>query len=150
VSAIFRALVIIAVGLGLNLSATSWQAAQSRDTVAVTTGRAAVATAAPMPTSRVPSIAAAQRWARAQLGARQYACLYALVQRESRWRVDATNRRSGAYGLPQALPGSKMAAFGRDWRTNPKVQLHWMIHYVNARYGSACRAYQRALERGWY
>jgi hypothetical protein len=109
--------------------------------------------ATPAPTAvraiRKPTIADARAWARRTLGAHQYACLHALVERESGWRIDATNR-SGAYGLPQALPGSKMASAGSDWRTNPVTQLRWMAGYVHGRYGSACRALDHALREGWY
>jgi hypothetical protein len=98
----------------------------------------------------VPTVAEAKAYARERLGATQYECFHALMQRESRWRVNATNRNSGAYGIPQALPGSKMRSAGADWRTNPITQVKWAIRYVNARYGSSCRAYQHALEIGWY
>jgi hypothetical protein len=97
-----------------------------------------------------PTIADARAYALRKLGARQFRCLDALVQRESRWRVDARNRRSGAYGLGQAYPGSKMARFGADWRTNPVTQLRWMIAYIHGRYGSACRALDHAYRTGWY
>jgi hypothetical protein len=110
---------------------------------------------APTPTPRTATpplgtIADAKAWALRRLGRTQYRCLAALVQRESRWNPLARNRRSGAWGLPQALPGSRMASAGADWRTNPKTQLAWMVSYVNARYGGACNAYRRALEIGWY
>ena len=57
----------------------------------------------------------------------------ALIYRESGCRVDSTNARSGAYGIPQALPGSKMASAGADWKTHPVTQIRWMIGYVNGR-----------------
>ncbi|MBQ9029763.1 G5 domain-containing protein [Candidatus Saccharibacteria bacterium] len=68
-----------------------------------------------------------------------------LIYHESGCRVDATNAYSGAYGIPQALPGEKMAAFGSDWKTNPVTQIKWMIDYVNRRYGG----WKQALEF-WY
>lgn len=77
-------------------------------------------------------------------------CLSELVARESRWDVHATNPLTGAYGLPQALPGSKMAAFGADWRDNPAVQLAWMRSYVAGRYGSSCAALSFQTANGWY
>lgn len=79
-----------------------------------------------------------------------WGCVDALVSRESGWRVNASNRSSGAYGLPQSLPGSKMASAGADWQTNPVTQLRWMTGYVNARYGGFCQAdaFQRA--NNWY
>jgi len=96
------------------------------------------------------SVTAARRYALGRLGSRQFACLDTLVQRESGWRVTATNKSSGAYGLPQALPGSKMGKYGSDWKTNATTQLRWMIAYVNGRYGSACQALSHAQRTGWY
>lgn len=69
------------------------------------------------------------------------ACLSAIFTRESGWNVYATNPGSGAYGIPQALPGSKMASAGADWRTNPWTQIRWAIGYVDERYGGACNAW---------
>ncbi len=68
-----------------------------------------------------------------------------LIYRESGCRVDARNSGSGAYGIPQSLPGNKMAAFGDDWETNPVTQIRWMINYVNGRYGG----WQQALDYWW-
>lgn len=68
-----------------------------------------------------------------------------LIYRESGCRVDARNASSGAYGIPQSLPGSKMATFGDDWETNPVTQIRWMIDYVNNRYGG----WQQALDYWW-
>lgn len=92
----------------------------------------------------------ARQYALARIGRVQFACLDALWQRESRWRVDATNRKSGAYGIPQALPPQKMAKAGLDWRTNPLTQVKWGLMYISGRYGSACTALQYAYEQGWY
>lgn len=79
-----------------------------------------------------------------------WGCVDSLVSRESGWRVNATNATSGAYGLPQALPGSKMAAMGPDWQTNPITQLRWMAQYVAKRYGGWCEALAFQMSRGWY
>lgn len=68
-----------------------------------------------------------------------------LIYHESGCRVDATNASSGAYGIPQSLPGDKMAAFGDDWQTNPVTQIRWMIDYVDRRYGG----WQGALDYWW-
>ena len=73
-----------------------------------------------------------------------------LIYRESGCRVDATNAYSGAYGIPQALPGSKMASVGADWQTNPVTQIRWMIGYVNGRYGGWSQAMEFWNSRGWY
>lgn len=96
------------------------------------------------------TVTEARRYALERLGKRQFACLDTLVRRESGWRVTATNKSSGAYGLPQALPGSKMGKYGSDWKTNATTQLRWMIAYVNGRYGSACQALSHAQRTGWY
>ena len=74
----------------------------------------------------------------------------AIISQESGWRVNATNRSSGAYGIPQALPGSKMASAGADWQTNPITQLKWMNSYVVGRYGSWQNAYAHKKSKGWY
>jgi len=73
-----------------------------------------------------------------------------LIRRESNCRVDATNRSSGAYGIPQSLPASKMASAGADWKTNPVTQLKWMNSYVLRRYGSWANAVAHSNLKGWY
>jgi hypothetical protein len=98
----------------------------------------------------VVSKSAAQKFARSRLGDTQYSCVYKLWMRESGWRWNALNRNSGAYGIPQALPGSKMASAGDDWKTNPITQVKWGIRYVNGRYGSACGAWNHFQRVGWY
>jgi SLT domain-containing protein len=70
--------------------------------------------------------------------------------RESKWDVNATNPSSGAYGIPQALPGSKMATIASDWRTNPATQIIWGIEYMKDRYGSPCSAWGFKSSHGWY
>jgi hypothetical protein len=91
--------------------------------------------------------------ARAQLAARgwgdQFGCLDSLWQRESGWSVSAANA-SGAYGIPQALPGSKMASEGSDWRTNPATQIEWGLSYIRGSYGSPCGAWDFKQGHGWY
>ncbi|MEV4563604.1 transglycosylase SLT domain-containing protein [Nonomuraea sp. NPDC049419] len=80
----------------------------------------------------------------------QYRCLVKLWTRESGWNHRAGNRSSGAYGIPQALPGHKMAASGRDWRTNPRTQIHWGLGYIKQRYKSPCRAWGHFQSHHWY
>ena len=80
-------------------------------------------------------LAAARGW-----GDDQFACLLSLWNQESGWRVNAENKSSGAYGIPQALPGSKMATVGADWRTNPATQITWGLNYIGGRYGDPCGA----------
>jgi hypothetical protein len=80
----------------------------------------------------------------------QYACLVALWNKESGWRVNAFNAGSGAYGIPQALPGSKMGSAGADWETNPATQITWGLGYIGGRYGTPCGAWDHSTRTGWY
>jgi uncharacterized protein YabE (DUF348 family) len=80
----------------------------------------------------------------------QFKCLVALWDRESGWRTTASNSYSGAYGIPQALPGSKMASAGADWRTNPATQIEWGLGYIKGRYGTPCDAWGAFQSKGWY
>jgi hypothetical protein len=83
-------------------------------------------------------------------GSSQFSCFNNIIMRESMWKVNATNPSSGAYGIPQALPGSKMASEGSDWRTNPATQIIWSIKYMKDRYGSPCSAWSFKRANGWY
>jgi hypothetical protein len=80
----------------------------------------------------------------------QYNCLVSLWDRESHWNIYASNKTSGAYGIPQALPGSKMASAGADWQTNPATQIAWGLGYIAGRYGDPCGAWASSQSRGWY
>ncbi|WP_435859462.1 hypothetical protein [Streptomyces tanashiensis] len=82
--------------------------------------------------------------------ATQWNCLDQLWTRESGWRYWADNPSSSAYGIPQALPGSKMDAFGDDWRTNPLTQIKWGLSYIDGRYGTPCAAWNHFLNNNWY
>lgn len=77
-------------------------------------------------------------------------CLVLLWYRESGWRVTAQNKSSGAYGIPQSLPASKMAAFGSDYLTNYQTQIEWGLSYINGRYGSPSAAWAHSQRKGWY
>ncbi|BCJ46821.1 hypothetical protein GCM10010168_36570 [Actinoplanes ianthinogenes] len=77
----------------------------------------------------------------AGFGLDQFACLNKLWAKESGWNYRAENRSSGAYGIPQSLPGSKMAAFGADWKTNPATQIKWGLDYIKKRYDTPCGAW---------
>jgi hypothetical protein len=79
----------------------------------------------------------------------QYGCLNDIWSRESGWRYNAENA-SGAYGIPQALPGSKMATAGPDWATNPATQIKWGLGYIQGRYSSPCGAWSFWEANGWY
>jgi hypothetical protein len=80
----------------------------------------------------------------------QFSCLEPLWARESGWHVAASNPSTGAYGIPQALPGSKMASAGADWRTNAATQVRWGLTYIKGTYGSPCAAWRHAQAEGWY
>jgi hypothetical protein len=83
-------------------------------------------------------------------GAEEFNCLVALWNRESGWNVYAHNASSGAYGIPQSLPGDKMASAGADWATNPATQITWGLGYIESRYGTPCGAWAMSEEQGWY
>jgi hypothetical protein len=83
-------------------------------------------------------------------GLDQMPCLKNLWTKESGWRTNAGNASSGAYGIPQALPGSKMAVYGADWRTNPATQIKWGLNYVKTKYKTPCGAWSTFQAKGWY
>ncbi|WP_370247766.1 lytic transglycosylase domain-containing protein [Nocardioides sp.] len=83
-------------------------------------------------------------------GLDQFGCLDSLYTRESGWNPYADNPSSSAYGIPQALPGSKMASAGADWATNPVTQIRWGLGYIQDRYGSPCSAWAHSQSHGWY
>ncbi|GAA3424786.1 aggregation-promoting factor C-terminal-like domain-containing protein [Streptosporangium sandarakinum] len=80
----------------------------------------------------------------------QWGCLERLWTKESGWNERAMNRYSGAYGIPQSLPGSKMASAGGDWQTNPATQIAWGLGYIKGRYGTPCGAWAHSQATGWY
>lgn len=84
------------------------------------------------------------------LGENEFACLVSLWDRESHWNVYASNPTSGAYGIPQALPGTKMATVAADWKTNPATQIKWGLGYISQRYGTPCQAWGHSESVGWY
>ncbi|MDY7542394.1 MULTISPECIES: hypothetical protein [unclassified Cryobacterium] len=107
------------------------------------------------PTATVSSPAAARAYAAGAVSARgwggnDYTCLVSLWNKESGWRADAYNASSGAYGIPQSLPGSKMASAGSDWRTNAATQVDWGLGYIAAVYGTPCGAWAHSVSVGWY
>ena len=79
-----------------------------------------------------------------------FTCLVKLWNRESNWRVDAFNPAGPAYGIPQALPGEKMASEGSDWRTNPETQIKWGLKYIKGRYTNPCGAWAHSESHNWY
>ncbi len=80
----------------------------------------------------------------------EFGCLEELWNRESGWNVHADNPTSSAYGIPQSLPGSKMASAGPNWQHNAETQIRWGLGYVKGRYGSACSAVSYQKSAGWY
>jgi hypothetical protein len=80
----------------------------------------------------------------------QFSCLNPLWEHESGWSLTAQNPSSGAYGIPQALPGSQMATAGGDWQTNAATQIKWGLTYIQGRYGSPCGAWAHEQSVGWY
>lgn len=80
----------------------------------------------------------------------EWACLDNLWARESGWSHTAGNKTSGAYGIPQALPGSKMAVYGADWESNPATQITWGLHYIQDRYATPCGAWGHFTSHNWY
>jgi hypothetical protein len=142
------------------VAAGSYTISAKRDSYTVSVKRAPVAStagvrAAPAaPNAPIPTPGSAKAIALAILqskgmGSDQYSCLVSLWDRESGWRVNAANP-SGAYGIPQALPGSKMATAGPNWQTNPKTQILWGLGYISARYGNPCGAWAHSQSTGWY
>jgi hypothetical protein len=152
------------------LAAARWQAAQVRAARAAKKAAAAraaqaAAQAAAQPTAsqsaQTAPVAAApapsgapQQIAAAMLGSfgwssSQFSCLDTLWQRESGWSVTAANP-DGAYGIPQALPGAKMASAGPDWETDAATQIRWGLEYIKSMYGSPCGAWDHELATGWY
>ena len=141
------------------------QAAQARAAAArAAAARAAAVQAASASSSQAAAAApvqaavpqgSPQQIARGMLGSfgwssSQFSCLQPLWNGESGWNVYASNPSSGAYGIPQALPGSKMASAGPDWQTNAATQIRWGLGYIRSVYGSPCGAWSHEQAYGWY
>jgi len=107
------------------------------------------------PAAGTPDPGSAKAVAREMVAARgwdegQYNCLVSLWNKESGWNVFAANKSSGAYGIPQALPGSKMASAGGDWSTSAATQITWGLGYITGRYQTPCGAWTHSQALGWY
>lgn len=83
-------------------------------------------------------------------GRYQFSCLDTLWTKESKWNFRARNPRTGAYGIPQALPAVKMSIRGDDWRTNPLTQISWGLHYIDVRYETPCKALRKFQRSRYY
>ena len=81
---------------------------------------------------------------------KQYQCLNTLWTQESNWNYKARNKRSGAHGIPQALPASKMSVVSTDWRTNPVTQIRWGLRYITIRYETPCKALAKHKRSNYY
>ncbi|WP_095936375.1 transglycosylase SLT domain-containing protein [Streptomyces sp. Tue6028] len=96
------------------------------------------------------TVAQIQAMARQMVPSGQFQCFSNIVDHESSWNYKAVNASSGAYGLFQALPGSKMSSVGSDWQTNPATQIKWGLNYMDSRYGSPCEAWSFWQQNNWY
>lgn len=136
--------------------AAAAKAAAARAAAAQAATRAAAAPAALSRPSAPTNPSGAQAIARDLMaakygwGADQFGCLVPLWDRESGWDVNAYNSSSGATGIPQALPGSKMATAGADWQTSAATQITWGLGYIADRYGTPCAAWDHSESAGWY
>ena len=139
------------VGTGAGQTSSIGSAPQTPDATSNTGAGARVQT----PTTPINSPASAQNYAETQLasygwGSDQMPYLVKLWNQESGWRWNAENASSGAYGIPQALPGDKMASVGADWKTNGATQITWGLQYIKQRYGSPQAAWAHEVANNWY
>lgn len=130
-------------------TAQATQAAQAKPAAASPTVVPAVPKAVAVSPGSSQAEAASQMQAYGW-GADQLTCLISLWQKESNWNSTAENPSSGAYGIPQSLPGTKMASAGADWRTNPATQIKWGLSYIAERYQTPCGAWGHSVAVGWY
>jgi hypothetical protein len=137
--------------------AAAAQATQNTATQNTATQNTGTAQPTPSATASAAPVASGspQQIAQAMLGSfgwssSQFSCLDPLWAHESGWSVAAYNAGSGAYGIPQALPGSRMASAGPDWQTNAATQIRWGLEYIKGTYGSPCAAWDHEQATGWY
>ena len=147
-------LLAAAAGTGTTIVRDGFTVTEKKIEVIVPAAETTSADWAPPPAA-VPDPGSAQAAGAEAVAARgwgtdQYDCLVSLWNKESGWRINAYNASSGAYGIPQALPGNKMASAGADWETNARTQIEWGLGYITSRYGSPCGAWQSSVDRGWY
>ena len=81
---------------------------------------------------------------------KEYKCLNQLWTQESNWNYKSRNKKSGAHGIPQALPATKMNVVSTDWRTNPVTQIRWGLRYISIRYETPCKAWAKHKRSNWY
>jgi len=133
-------------------AATAQRPAQKQQPAAQQQGQTRQSQAAPAP---APPSGSPQQIAMGMLGSygwssSQFSCLDSLWNQESGWDVTSSNPSSGAYGIPQALPGSKMASAGADWQTDAATQIRWGLSYIQSTYGSPCGGWAHEEADGWY
>ncbi|WP_345575558.1 transglycosylase SLT domain-containing protein [Streptomyces prasinosporus] len=124
--------------------------AKEREEAEAKAARSATRDASQIAVQSSYTVAEVQAIARQMVPADQFQCFSNIVDHESTWNYRAVNPSSGAYGLVQALPGSKMASAGADWQTNPATQIKWGLNYMNERYGSPCGAWSFWQANNWY
>ncbi|MFF3461405.1 transglycosylase SLT domain-containing protein [Streptomyces sp. NPDC002619] len=126
------------------------QAAKERAAAEEAASRSKSVSASSFPVQSSYSVGQIQAMARQMVASGQFQCFSNIVDHESSWNYRAVNASSGAYGLFQALPGSKMSSVGADWQTNPATQIKWGLNYMNSRYGSPCEAWSFWQANHWY
>ncbi|MFC9848793.1 lytic transglycosylase domain-containing protein [Streptomyces sp. NPDC060223] len=126
------------------------QAAKEKKEAEEAASKAATADASSFAVQSSYTTAQIQAMAQSMVPSGQYQCFSNIVDHESGWNYTAVNASSGAYGLFQALPGSKMSSVGSDWQTNPATQIKWGLNYMNDRYGSPCEAWSFWQANNWY
>lgn len=138
------------LGLAGGVASEQIPAAAMLSRNAAAASASAVAAPAPTAITGTPLQIAHTIATQAGLNQQQWVCLDSLWYQESKFQTDARNRRSGAFGIPQALPASRMASAGADWRTNPATQIKWGLSYIKVRYGTACNAWAHWKRDRWY
>jgi len=127
------------------LAAAHWNAARAPKKPAARAHAAKKPAASGSPQQIAGAMLASFGWSSGQ-----FSCLDPLWAHESGWSVTAYNAGSGAYGIPQALPGSRMASAGPDWQANAATQIRWGLEYIKGTYGSPCAAWGHEQATGWY
>ncbi|MFF8842712.1 transglycosylase SLT domain-containing protein [Streptomyces sp. NPDC015127] len=131
-------------------AAADEQAEREREEAEARANRDSIRSASSFSAQASYTVAEVQAIARQMVPADQFQCFSNIVDHESSWNYRASNPSSGAYGLVQALPGSKMASAGADWQTNPATQIKWGLNYMDSRYGSPCGAWSFWQANHWY
>ncbi|MFF1453220.1 transglycosylase SLT domain-containing protein [Streptomyces sp. NPDC058274] len=126
------------------------QAAKDRKEAEAKASRSSTRDATTFSVQSSYTVAQIQAMARQMVPSGQFQCFSNIVDHESSWNYRAVNASSGAYGLFQALPGSKMSSVGSDWQTNPATQIKWGLNYMDSRYGSPCEAWSFWQANNWY